>query len=187
MSLAKIQNLLESLTRLHHQFETQQYNLSELDKQSIKNLIEQINIELITDTHTPLRAEQKPVDVAFQPTPLPKPTVLTTTTENNTTTFVTDVNEELDNLFTPQQEISQPVEVTTPTFQLGLNERIMFAKELYNDNVSALQESLRKLQSFSSKSAAENYFDEQVATTLLQEGKEEEIIQEFRLMIGRMF
>ena len=192
MSTKEIQYLLQNISELHHSFEKKSYQLTLLDIHSLKNLLEQLHLKIIAQTdhyQQPIESNvipQPKPDTSIHQQPLAKESEAkdSTSQPNN----VDQLNEEIDEVFSPepvQQVMSSNVE--RDSFQLGINERIMFAKELFNDDVTAMQETIRKLKSFETKEEALDYFENTFTPYLVDEGKDEEVIAEFQQILHRIY
>ena len=192
MSTKEIQYLLQNISELHHSFEKKSYQLTLLDIHSLKNLLEQLHLKIIAQTdhyQQPIESNvipQPKPDTSIHQQPLAKESEAkdSTSQPNN----VDQLNEEMDEVFSPepvQQVMSSNVE--RDSFQLGINERIMFAKELFNDDVTAMQETIRKLKSFETKEEALDYFENTFTPYLVDEGKDEEVIAEFQQILHRIY
>ena len=192
MSTKEIQYLLQNISELHHSFEKKSYQLTLLDIHSLKNLLEQLHLKIIAQTdhyQQPIESNvipQPKPDTSIHQQPLAKESEAkdSTSQPNN----VDQLNEEMDEVFSPepvQQVMSSNVE--RDSFQLGINERIMFAKELFNDDVTAMQETIRKLKSFETKEEAMDYFENTFTPYLVDEGKDEEVIAEFQQILHRIY
>ena len=193
MSTKEIEYLLQNITELHQNFAKKNYQLTSLDLHSLKNLLEQLHLKLIAQTDH----YQQPVQSNVIPQPKPSTSMIENEFEMpasnspNTaqpTAKVEEINNELDEVFSPEpiQQI-ETENVEWDQFQLGINERIMFAKELFDDDVVAMQESIRRLQSFEGKEEADQYFESTFAPYLLDEGKDEEVIAEFKQILDRIY
>ena len=192
MSTKEIQYLLQNISELHHSFEKKSYQLTLLDIHSLKNLLEQLHLKIIAQTDH----YQQPIESNVIPQPKPdtsihqQPLVKESEAKDSTSQpdNVDQLNEEIDEVFSPepvQQVMSSNVE--RDSFQLGINERIMFAKELFNDDVTAMQETIRKLKSFETKEEALDYFENTFTPYLVDEGKDEEVIAEFQQILHRIY
>lgn len=192
MSTKEIKYLLQNITDLNQNFQKKDYQLSSLDVHSLKHLLEQLHIKLITETGQ----VQHPVQSKVIPQPKPeivsppKPEQSYVVKSGNSTdsSSIDQMNDELDEVFSPQPV--KPVmsdNVNRHSFLLGINERIMFAKELFDDDVNAMQESLQKLKSFETKEEALQYYENTFAPFLVDEGKDEDIISEFQQVLHRIY
>ncbi len=195
MNPTDIQSLLQSITNLKQHFERKAYRLSELDKNSLRTIIEQLYVQILPSG----TSEQQTSSAPKSPETSTKPVAPSSAKD--------EINAELDELFVesnpvhheeikstqPAPQTSSPIKqvITSnslnPNFQLGINERLMFSKELFNDDHKAMEESIRQLKSFETIDAAFDFFDNKLSPFLVYEGKDEEIIGEYRLIIDRIY
>lgn len=180
MSTKEIEYLMQSISDLHSKLSAKGYQLTSLDQHTIKNLLEQLHLKILTtDDH---------YHAAIPSQVIPQPAIETKKEPVADTKQIQQMNDELEGVFTQQPKAQIPPKNTSrDSFQLGINERIMFAKELFDDDVATLQESIRKLKSFETKDEAIQYFENTFAPFLIDEGKDEEIIQEFQQILHRIY
>lgn len=207
-----IRNLMRNLSDLHYKFVESDYELTALDRATIKQLIESLNLRLLlsdasskTDREQELYNEQPFID-APQPVDLIETVedVLPVASDLNNSAIsevreplqldeitVDDLNQEMNEIFFPEVNPSKVGEKQLhhhqTSFQLGINERIMFARELFKNDISELQNSIRQLQSFQTKGEAQAYFEQQFYPLMIQQGKDEEILKEYEQIIDRLY
>lgn len=207
--MKEIRNLMRNLSDLHYKFVKNNYELSNLDLASVKRLIEELNLEiLLSEKNTPIQKEdfvnQQQTEV-IQPTvfsDVPKEVVeqneiisevVVPSVESKTEEItVDDLNQEMNEIFFPEPtpaeiNIEQVKPEPISTFQLGINERIMFAREIFDNDVSELQKSIRELQSFKNKNEAIVFFEKQFYPFMINQGKDEEILKEYEQIIERLY
>lgn len=186
MSNNEIQYLMQSLAEIHNKFQQNNYQLSSLDHHTLKNLLEQLHAKLLVQTEYQQTLVQSKVIPQTKVEPNNLPPVFNQSPTENSSNTVESINNEIDEVFSPAP--TEEVHTSPQShFQLGINERIMFAKELFNDDVSELQESIRKLKSFESKDEALSFFNKQLMPYLIDEGKDEEVVHEFEQIIHRIY
>lgn len=180
-----ILQFMHTLSSMHQQFSEKDYQLSSIDKHAIQQVIEQLHVELLLHNNPPAHQPniQPTTQHLNQASPASTNPAPITQSANKS---IEEINQEMTEVF--ENQLQKPTAIASDKpFQLGINERIMFAKELFDDDVTMLQESMRKLRSFGSKEDAFNYFEKQFSPFLLTEGKDEEIIQEFGQLIHRLY
>jgi len=190
MSNSDVQYFMQALADLHDKFSQKDYKLTPLDQNSATNLVEQLYAKLITTPAQPVEIESKvlPQPVINEPiASTQKATIAPPRSDSDSDKE--EINKELDQVFSPSQNVeSTPVpHPKNESFSLGLNEKIMFAKELFNDNATTLSETIRKLRSFENADSAYDFFDKQLTPYLASEGKDEEVIHDFRSIISRIY
>lgn len=206
--MKEIRNLMRNLSDLHYKFVKTDYELTALDISTVKNLIEELNLQILLSNNTAPQSEK--VFVKQHVTPKIQPTVFTEkineqekekvaivkkeevkVEEKSEEITVQDLNQEMEEIFFPEPIVSEvhieEIQPNRPTFQLGINERIMFAREIFNNDVSELQQSIRHLQSFQKKEEAQTYFEKQFYPSMINQGKDEEILKEFEQIIERLY
>lgn len=197
MNNTDIQNILQSISNLNQDLSTREYELTPLDRNSLKGLIEQLYVALINEEskNQTSTSSNKPEPSLTNNPVLPHSyssthqVVQPSVEKQIVQSAVEEVNQEIEEVFTaPTQDVmvSKPIKQTEP-FRLGINERLMFAKELFEDDNQALDESLRQLKSFDQIEDAAQFFDKKLRPFLISEGKDEEIIEEYRSLLVRMY
>ncbi len=195
MNSTDIKKIFDSLIQLQQEFQSKNYHLTSLDKGVTRRLIEELYLALLESNHVaPSESTDNSAVITFS-----APENLLDRDERET---IDDVNDEIDQFFTalsPQETEDKKVvinrslenEINQPSsqmpFKLGINERLMFAKALFDDNMQRLEESIRQLKSFEDMEAANRFFDEKLEPFLLSEGRDEEIIDEYRLLVSRLY
>lgn len=186
MSQTDIQYFMQTLSDLHEKFKQKHYRLTPLDHNAATNIVEQLYVKLIT---TPAESPEIESKVIPQPK-IEEPTQPIIAPPRPPSNTAAELNKEIDEVFNPPVEVKKEVIISkrpNPSFQLGINEKIMFAKELFDDDANALAESIRQLKSFENAEQAHNFFDNRLAPFLLDEGKDEEIIEEYKLIVNRIY
>jgi len=178
MRESEIQEKMQHISELHQNFLRKNYELSTLDINSTVNLIEQLYTQLITTSSVTSKKKKN----SFNSPNVPL-------AEDKAITKSDEINLEIDEVFNPPIVNKTKVEFNKANkdFQLGINEKILFAKELFDDDVTSLNEKINQLKSFENSNLATSFFDQKLAPFLIDEGKDEEIIQDFRSIIQRIY
>lgn len=181
MKESVIEEKLQAISDLHIRFQNKNYQLSTLDVNATINLVEQLYAELIR-TNTSVKKQNRFLTKETEVSEI-KPTL-------NSSIEQEEFNEEINEVFNPPsapEEQKIILSKANKEFQLGINEKIMFAKELYDDDVNSLNETINQLKSFENSELAYTFFDQKLGPFLIDEGKDEEIIQDFRSIILRIY
>lgn len=181
MRESEIQKKMQQVSDIHQSFLNKNYKLSTLDINATVNVIEQLYTHLITSNNVSIgesqtiEAKQKNIE----------PVIATQSYTKNE-----EVNLEIEEVFNPpvvKKEDTIVLAKANKDFQLGINEKIMFAKELFDDDVNSLNERINQLKSYENSETALDFFDKKLGPFLIDEGKDEEIIQDFRSIVVRIY
>ncbi len=169
MNSERIRSIMDKLSRLHQNLQRSNYQITELDKDSILKLITDLNILLKTTNGYP-NAEEN-----YRPPQIPEPQAEISLSEVIETT-------------TPQEnDIKYELTGSEKPISLNVNERVMFIDKLFNGDELAFDSCLGNLRSLASKEQALHYFNTVVEPELEKEGKDKEIVEELKLLIDRIF